>query len=101
MTAARRGGTIPAAALVALAVAIATLRRAVLPRAWGWVSVAAAVVFASSGTVWASDGFWAPHGAWATIAFLLFLAWPLVTSIVLVLRSEVVAAGVPPAAPAH
>lgn len=74
------------AALVAAAVAIASLRSHVFPAWFGWASLAGAAAFLSAGTVWATDGFWAPDGAWTTITFLAFLGWTAITSGLLVAR---------------
>lgn len=74
------------AALVAAAVALATLRSHVFPAWFGWASLAGAAAFLSGGTTWASDGFWAPDGAWTTITFLVFLAWTAVASGLLIAR---------------
>jgi hypothetical protein len=78
--------TWPVAALVG-ATAAATLRSLTFPQWHGWAGGIAALLFLLGGTTWAKDGFWAPDGAYGTITFLLFLAWLVVTSALLVRRA--------------
>jgi hypothetical protein len=79
----------PAATLV-WSTAITSLRSRLLPEWFGWISAAAALAILASGTTWARDGFWAPDGAYnAYITPLLFMAWVLVLSVLLLMRVPV------------
>lgn len=78
----------PIAALIA-ATAAAAERTVLLPRWYAGLSGVAAVVLLLSGTIWAEDGFWAPDGAYGIVAFLLFLVWTVVTSVLLIRRTPV------------
>jgi hypothetical protein len=81
----------PVAALV-FATGIGVWRSRLLPAWFGWTSAVAAVAILSSGTTWARDGFWAPDGLYnAYITPIIFIAWTLVVSVLLLLRRPVVA----------
>lgn len=86
----------PAAALAG-ATAAAVLRSGILPQWYAWAGGLAALVLVLGGTTWARDGFWAPDGAFGMITFVVFLAWTLVTSGLLLMR-RVPAAEAPMAA---
>lgn len=79
--------TWPVAVLVG-ATAAAALRSRIFPQWHAWADGIAALLFLLGGTTWAKDGFWAPDRAYGTITFLLFLAWLVVTSALLVRRAE-------------
>lgn len=70
------------------AVAGATLRTGIFPRWWGWLSVLAALWAIIGATAWARDGFWSPTGGGSYIGYGVFVAWILVTSILLTLRTK-------------
>jgi len=76
----------PVAVLVG-ATAAAAFRSRIFPPWHAWAGGIAALLFLLGGTTWAKDGFWAPDGAYGTIAFLLALAWLVVTSALLVRRA--------------
>lgn len=78
----------PAAVLVG-ATAAAALRTRIFPQWYAGASGMAALAFLLGGTTWARDGFWAPDGAYGLLAFLVFLTWTLVTSVLLVRRAPV------------
>jgi hypothetical protein len=81
----------PVAALV-FATGIGVWRSRLLPAWFGWASAVAAVAILSSGTTWARDGFWAPDGLYnAYITPIIFIAWTVVASVLLLLRRPVVA----------
>lgn len=81
----------PVAALV-FATGIGVWRSRLLPGWFGWASAIAALAILASGTTWARDGFWAPDGLYnAYITPIIFIAWVVVLS-VLLLRRQVVAA---------
>lgn len=73
-----------AAAAMALATAIATLRSGIFPSWFGWLSAAGAVWFVLGGVSWARDGFFAVDGGVTMIGLIVFLAWVLVGSALLV-----------------
>jgi len=72
------------AAAVALAVFIAVWRTKVLAEWFGWLSALGAVVFVIGGVSMKSSGFFSPTGGMPFIAFLVFLIWVLVASLLLV-----------------
>ncbi|HSG13481.1 MAG TPA: hypothetical protein VLA22_06405 [Gaiellaceae bacterium] len=74
------------------AVCGATFRTGMFPRWWGWITGAAALWAIINSTAWASDGFWSPSGGGAFIGLGVFLAWMLVTSILLTRRAGQTAA---------
>jgi hypothetical protein len=77
----------PLAALV-FAAGIGAMRGRVLPQWFGWASAGGGLVLLASGTTFARDGFWAPDGVYnAYITPLVFLAWVVVVSLLLLLRS--------------
>ena len=53
----------------------------------GWLSGVAALWSVVSATAWGRDGFWSPDGA-GFISFIVFLAWVLVTSILLTMKGR-------------
>lgn len=75
------------AAGVYAAVAGAVIRTGLLATWWGWLSGAAALWSVVSATAWGRDGFWSPEGA-GFIGFIVFLAWVLVTSILLTMKTR-------------
>jgi hypothetical protein len=77
------------------ATAVASLRSLVFPQWHAWAGGIASLAFLLGGTTWARDGFWAPDGGYGTITFIVFLVWLVVTSVLLVLRSEAAEAPVP------
>ncbi len=68
-----------------LAVAGAVVRTGLVASWWGWVSGLVGLWAIISSTAWARDGFWSPDGA-GMISFIVFLAWVLVTSILLTMK---------------
>jgi len=84
--------------LTALAVAttLAVRRSRVLPEWYGWLSAGGSVVFLIGALSEKTKGFFSPGGAMEFIAFLVFLAWVLVSSVLLVQRT----ADAPMSAPA-
>jgi hypothetical protein len=79
--------TIPAlAAALALAVSIAGMRAKLLPDWFCWAGLVGAVAFAIDTTTWGHSGFWASGGTYAMITEFVFLAWVLVTSVLLLAR---------------
>ena len=70
-----------------VSVGAAALRTGLFPRWWGWISALAGLWLIVSATAWARDGFWSPTGGVVWIAYIAFLAWFLVTSILLVRRT--------------
>jgi len=87
------------AAGVFLAVGGATLRTGLFARWWGWISIAAGLLLIVGATAWARDGFWSPTGGAAWIAFLIFIVWMLVTSVLLTMRMRESVATSPSVAP--
>ena len=68
-----------------LAVAGAVVRTGLVASWWGWVSGLGGLWLIISSTAWARDGFWSPDGA-GMISFVVFLAWVLITSILLTMK---------------
>ena len=68
-----------------LAVAGAVVRTGLLATWWGWVSGLAGLWLIISSTAWAQDGFWSADGA-GFVSFVVFLAWVLITSILLTMK---------------
>jgi hypothetical protein len=85
------------AAMFVLALSAGGLSAGILPRWHSWLGVVAAIAFAVGGTTWATSGFWAPDGGYTTVTELVFLAWLLVVSVLLLRRPRTVDA--PQAAP--
>jgi hypothetical protein len=81
--------------IMVLAVASASLRSGFLPSWYGWASGVLAVAFVLRGGALKADGFYAPDGAYGFVVLVLFLAWMLVTSLLLVIRSPETAAASP------
>jgi hypothetical protein len=81
----------PGAVLIG-ATAIASWRSGVLPRWLAGLSGVAAVVLVSGGGALAHSGFYRPDGPWAFVTLIFFLAWVLVTSGWLVMRTHAEAA---------
>ena len=73
-----------AAAAMALATAIATLRSGVFPSWFGWLSLAGAAWFVLGAMSWARDGFFAVDGGATMVGLIVFLAWTLLGSALLV-----------------
>jgi len=68
-----------------LAVAGAVVRTGLVASWWGWLSGLVGLWSIVSSTAWARDGFWSPDGA-GMISFIVFLAWVLITSILLTMK---------------
>jgi len=83
-----------------LAVGGASLRTAIFPRWWGWLSVVAGLLLIIGATAWARDGFWSPTGGVSFISFIVFLVWTLGTSVLLTMKARGGLASSPSAAPA-
>jgi hypothetical protein len=85
----------PVAVLVA-ATSVVVLRTKALPQWYGQVGALIALLFLGlAGVVTRSTGAFSPTGAFGLYGFLLFLAWTLVTSILLVQRVGKGAASAP------
>ena len=69
------------------AVCGATLRTGLFPRWWGWLSGLAALWAIVSSTAWGRDGAWSPTGEGTFVGVVVFLAWMVVTSSLLVRRA--------------
>jgi hypothetical protein len=74
-------------AVVVAATSLWALRTRYLPQWYGALGFVASVWFVVGGATYARDGFFAPDGAFGFIAFVAFLAWVLLTSI-LILQHE-------------
>ncbi len=70
------------------AVAVASLRSQFLPRWYGMASGVAAVWFLVAQAALAKHGFMSPTGAASWIAFLAFLVWLLVTSVLMLMPAR-------------
>jgi hypothetical protein len=81
------------AAMFVLVVSAGGIGAGILPRWFGWLGVVAALAFAVGGTTWASSGFWAPDGGYTTLTELVFLAWLLAVSVLLLRRPQPAEAG--------
>jgi hypothetical protein len=77
----------PTAAFV-LALSVGGLRTGILPRWFAWLGVLGAIALALAGTTWASSGFWSPDGGYTVLTELVFLAWLLAASVLLLLRPQ-------------
>jgi hypothetical protein len=77
----------PLAALAG-ATALASLRTGIFPQWYGLASAAGTVWFVLTGFTWARDGFFAVDGAAGWIGYIAFLAWTLVTSVVLLQQAQ-------------
>jgi len=69
------------------AVCGATLRTGIFPPWWGWLSGLAGLWAIVNATAWGTEGFWSPSGGGAFIGLVVFLAWMLVTSVLLTMRT--------------
>lgn len=69
------------------AVAGAAFRTRLFPVWWAWLSALFALWAVVSATAWSTDGFWSPDAA-GFVAFIAFMVWTLVTSILLFLRTK-------------
>src|SRR3990170_5313693 len=74
-------------AAIFIAVAGAVVRTGLVAKWWGWLSGLAGLWAILSSTAWARDGFWSPDGA-GFVTFVVFLAWALVTSILLTMKTR-------------
>ena len=81
----------PVAVLIG-ATAIASWRSGAFPRLWAQISGVAAIVMVSGGGALTHSGFYRPDGPWAFVTLIVFLAWTLVTSSWLVMRTHAEAA---------
>jgi hypothetical protein len=75
-------------AVVMGAVAIATLRSGIFPQWYGALAGLAAVVVLFGGGALAQKGFYSPDGGYILIANIVFAAWTLVTSALMVREAE-------------
>jgi hypothetical protein len=76
---------VPLAALV-FAFGVAALRTGMVPSWFGLTSLAVSLIVLLSATTWARDGFWGPYGGYFMIALIVFLAWVVVASALLIAR---------------
>ena len=74
-------------AIIALTTGVATMRSAMLPAQYSWLSLVVGLWFVVSGLTYADDGFFSPSGGFGFIGFLAFLAWVLLTSGLLLRRA--------------
>lgn len=74
------------AAGVYVAVAGAVARTGLLNVWWGWTSGVIGLWAIVSATAWNRDGIWSPDEA-GFVSFIVFLAWVLVTSILLTMKA--------------
>jgi hypothetical protein len=72
------------AAVLGFATTIASWRARIFPAWYNAASGLASLVFLTSGGALAQTGFYAPDGAYGLIALIVFAAWVLVTSALLV-----------------
>jgi hypothetical protein len=72
-------------AAIFLAVGGAVVRTGLVATWWGWVSGLAGLWAILGSTAWARDGFWSPDGA-GFVTTVVFLAWALITSILLTMK---------------
>jgi hypothetical protein len=87
------------AAALALAVAIANGRVKALPEWFGWLSYAGAIVLVIGGLSQKTSGFFSPSGGMVMITFIVFLAWILVASVLLVQKTATASMGAPATSP--
>lgn len=69
------------------ATGIAALRSGFLPRWFGFVSGVVSVPLVFAGGALVAEGFYAPDGEYSFITFLIFLAWMLAASYLLIRRA--------------
>jgi hypothetical protein len=89
----------PMAAL-ALATALATQRSRALPQWYCGLSVVGAVLFVLGGLSMRQHGFFSPAGAMVWIGFLGFAVWILISSVLLVQKTDATPAAATSTAPA-
>lgn len=77
----------PLAALAG-ATAIATLRSGIFPQWFGGLTALGTAWFVLTGFTWARDGAFAVDGSIGFICYVVFLAWTLVTSVILVQQAQ-------------
>jgi hypothetical protein len=87
------------ATAIALAVAIANSRAKALPDWFGWLSYAGAAVFVIGGLSEKTKGFFSPTGGMVMITFIVFLAWILIASVLLVQKNATASVGAPATSP--
>lgn len=75
----------PLAVLVG-AVSLAAWRSSVLPRRFGAAGLIGAPIILAAGGAIDQQGFYAPDGAYAIVALIVFLAWTLAASTLLITR---------------
>lgn len=75
-------------AAMAGAVTIATLRSGIFPQWFGGLTALGTAWFVLTGFTWARDGFFAVDGAAGWIGYIAFLAWTLVTSVMLLQQAQ-------------
>ena len=75
----RTFASFPLAVLVAAA-GLAALRSAIFPPWYGWATLTLTVLFLAAAATFGGSGFFAPDGGYSRASSLLFLAWVLVTS---------------------
>jgi hypothetical protein len=83
---------VPSAVFFAAA-AMGLSRTGMIPRWLSWAGLGVAALFALRTTNWASDGFWSPTGGFLFVLIPLALLWILMTSVVLMRRSNESVAG--------
>ncbi|MHB8641322.1 MAG: hypothetical protein ACYDA3_00320 [Gaiellaceae bacterium] len=87
------------ATAIALATAIANSRAKAMPDWFGWLSSAGAIVFVIGGLSQKTAGFFSPSGGMVMITFIVFLAWVLVASFLLVQKTATATMGAPATSP--
>ncbi len=75
----RTFASFPLAVLVA-ATGLAVVRAAIFPRWYGWATLTLTVLFLAAAATYGDSGFFAPDGGYSRASSLLFLAWVVVTS---------------------
>lgn len=71
-------------AILAVATSLAALRTRFLPQWYGMLGILASLWFVVGGATYARTGFFSPDGAYGFIGLIAFLAWVLLTSILVV-----------------
>ena len=84
---------------LALATVLAVRRSKVLPEWYAWLTLVGAVLFVLGGLSEKTKGFFSPSGGMPMIAFIGFLVWILVSSILLVQRTAEAPMGAPATSP--
>ena len=79
---------LPPGVSLAGATALASLRTGIFPQWYGLASAAGTVWFVVAGFSWAREGFFEVDGAAVWVGLIVFLAWTLVSSVVLLQQAQ-------------